>query len=285
MGASHSDIDQQFFGFRIYGIVKDGPLFDKNVKELEDFIIPPTEVTLKNKSFFDYILENKDNEIELSIYSLKQRVYHSINITPTNQWGNKNEGFLGACVRYENWACAHTNVLRVMKVHSGSFAEKMGFKEHEDFIIAIRPEGKDIITLNNDDYDPLTILSDSIEENVNNNVLFYLYDIHFKPRTVSGKIVKDKDGNTLGCDVAYGKLHEFPRKRLGYVNELKDIKDERWKKEEEIEIIDENKSKIDKDKKEENDVFKALEKVEEKQAKIKQEVDLSDPINHKEENE
>ena len=53
------------FGFRIYKIIKDGPLDKGGAKELTDFIIPPQEVLNKTITFNDWILSLADKTIKI----------------------------------------------------------------------------------------------------------------------------------------------------------------------------------------------------------------------------
>ena len=54
--------DSQRYGYRIYTLVKNGPLFLSKVSELSDFIIPSQEVIDKKISFSDWIssIANKE---------------------------------------------------------------------------------------------------------------------------------------------------------------------------------------------------------------------------------
>jgi hypothetical protein len=138
-----------------------------------------------------------------------KRHFNDVKVTPNNEWSpNKDQGYLGASVRYENWATADKFLLRVTRVLDNSPAQKkLGFTPLEDFIIAIRREDEDIITLNKDNIDPLTAFSNLLSVYKGQNVEFFIYNCNRGARNVKINI----DFDTLGCDVAYGRLHEFPR--------------------------------------------------------------------------
>jgi len=211
MGAaeSHSSLDEKYYGFRVYKVADNGPLAKAGVKELEDFIIPPSEVFSNKIPFYEYVRQNSNKLITLNIYSLSKRYFYNLEITPTDDWiPSKDQGYLGASVRYENWSTADRLLLRVLRVNQDSIAhKKLNLMPQEDFIIALRPEGEDIITLNKDSQDPLTMFTNILTLYKNKEIEFFIYNCKQGGRNI--KISIDED--SLGCDVAYGKLHEFPK--------------------------------------------------------------------------
>jgi hypothetical protein len=259
MGITESTVlDEKYFGFRVYKLVQGGPLQSAGLKELEDFIIPPKEVFESKMPFYEFIKLNQNMPLNLQIYSLTRHIFYDITITPNLEWNaeGKAEGYLGAGVRYENWKTASTNVLRVVKVKSNQPAHLiLNLIPNEDFIIALRPTGKDIFSLNKDHSDPLTLFTECIKEWVGSEVEFYIYNIKNGARHVKINL-ESNNGEILGCDVAYGKLHEFPRiipnnLRLFDDNESGNnyspgttfgSKISNEKKEDDIVIVDENKN-------------------------------------------
>jgi hypothetical protein len=211
MGITESHaIEEKYYGFRIYRLNPFGPLFKAGLRELEDFIIPPDEVFDNNIPFYEFVRRNANKPVNLQIYSVSKRVFFHVDLIPNNTWGTPEDGFLGAAVRYENWSSAHHNLLRVIRVKEGSNAEKMGLVANEDYIIALKAEGGDIITLNNDNIDPLTNFSNILATSVGKNIEFFVYNFKTGAKTCSVQLV-EKNNEILGCDVAYGKLHEFPK--------------------------------------------------------------------------
>lgn len=214
MGITGSTIDQnKYFGFRLYKIFPEGPLAISNssLTELDEFIIPPEEVLSNEISFYEYVKNNLNKPLRLNIYSTIRRFIYTIEVIPRNDWGDPRNGFLGACVRYENWATAHANILRVIKVKEDSVADKcLKLKPLEDYIISLRPENKDFVTLNQDNSDPLTIFHEILMDNIANFVEIFIFNVQKGPRSIK-IFLEQNQGEILGCDVAYGKLHELPK--------------------------------------------------------------------------
>lgn len=210
MGITESTlIDEKFCGFRVYKIIPGGPLDQSGIKELEDFIIPPADLCLHKQPFYEYIRINSGKKLNLNVYSLTTRTFSDFEITPGIN--EKGQGYLGATVRYENWNTADKNVLRVLRVREDSIAKKkLGLIPLDDFIVAIRPDDEDIISLNKDNNDPLTYFSEILSANKFKPVEFFIYNQ--KQGARYEKVILDGHNNeVLGCDVAYGKLHEFPK--------------------------------------------------------------------------
>ena len=68
------------FGFRIYKLIKDGPLAKGGAKEITDFIVPPIEIINQKNSFNDWILSLADKTITIKLYSLLYRDFKYIEI-------------------------------------------------------------------------------------------------------------------------------------------------------------------------------------------------------------
>ena len=200
------------FGFRIYKLIKDGPLAKGGAKEITDFIIPPIEIINKKNSFNDWILSLADKTITIKIYSLLYRKFKYIQIK-TNSLGSK-EGILGAGVKYENFENADKNLLHITSVAENSIAKnKLGLIPNEDYIIATKAKNSVIISLNKEGYNPLEILNIILDGNSNGSeITFFIYNKKNGSRITDLKIEKNENNDkfTLGCDVAYGALHKFP---------------------------------------------------------------------------
>ena len=222
-------LDSQRYGYRIYTLVKNGPLFLSEASELSDFIIPPQDVIDKKISFSDWVLSIANQELNLRIYTLKTRTFKDI-IIKTNDKDNK-DGILGASVRFENWSISHKKVLHILKVEKNSFAEKIGIIPEKDYIIAVRPSGHQILSLNIEDKDPLFVLGAIINKCKGIECEFFIYNIEKGNKVVKGLIEKDDEFH-LGIDGAYGALHEFPLTVNNEVNINKDDKEDLNKKSE-----------------------------------------------------
>lgn len=211
MGNSNS-IDLKYYGFRIYKIIKDGPL-DKvgGLRELEDFIIPPQKYE-KKIEFSKFLHERKGLKTELSVYSMRTRKFKKIEIIPDDSWTeDKSLGLLGANVRYENWSIAHENVLRVLKVTKNGLLDRAGVVEKDDYIIAIKRIDSDIVSLNQEDKDPLELFGELLEALIDKDVQLFLYNRNSNYRLIDLHLKRTDKGELLGCDLGRGKLHEFPR--------------------------------------------------------------------------
>ena len=124
--------------------------------------------------------------------------------------------------------------------------------------------------MNKDEFNPLEKLNMVITNNKGNDLIFYIYNQNKGPRTVEMNIDKD-DNFVLGCDVAYGALHEFPKVQDKIMEEIviyKENKNNEINKEEKLdnneqkEPINENKEIVELKqeesnvkKEEENNVF------------------------------
>lgn len=210
--------DNSKFGFRIYTIIKDGPLDKAGVKEITDFIIPPDDVLNHKNTFKDWILSIADQTIKIRIFSLLSRNFKMIEVK-TNKSDSK-DGVLGAGVKFENIENAEKKLLHVTSVMENSFAKnKLGLMPNDDYIIATKGKNTRIISLNIEEYNPLEILNMMISNNKGSYLLFYIYNKKKGARTVEVNI-DNEDDFTLGCDVAYGALHEFPKEENEILEEI-----------------------------------------------------------------
>ena len=200
------------FGFRIYKIIKDGPLSKGGAKEIIDFIIPPIEVLNQKITFNNWIKSLSDKIVTIKLYSLLYRSFKYIEIK-TNKL-ESNEGVFGAAVKYENFEKADKNVLHITSVKENSFAKnKLNLIANEDYIIAAKTKNTPIISLNKEGFNPIEILNIIISNNIGNDITFFIYNNKKGFRISETKLEKENNNDRffLGCDVAYGILHEFPR--------------------------------------------------------------------------
>ena len=228
----NSGQDSKRYAFRIYTIIKNGPLYKSGANELTDFIIPPDEVFSNQITFEEWVKTHSNQEIILSFYSLLTKKFRDLKIK-TNSLGSK-EGVLGASVQKENWTVANKKVLHIISVKENSFSQKeLGLIPNEDYIVGVKCKNTPIIPLNNDDFSPLEILGEVVRKNKGKSVKFYIYNREKGARDVTAKIGEDYYF-TLGCDGAFGALHMFPSLEM----ENKTINND---KNGEIKITEENK--------------------------------------------
>ena len=206
------NINPKEYAFRIYKIYNYSPLKRLEIKELSDFIIPPNELNTKQITFKDYIKENTNKKIKLKIFSLLYRKVKEIEIE-INDTINNREGVLGCEMNYENFIQAQEKLLHVIKVKENSFAkDSLYLIENQDYIIGIKNlnEGK-YYSINNDNINNLIVgFIEILNKNKGKECEFYIYNIKRGIKIILTKISAEENFS-LGCDVAYGKVHEFPK--------------------------------------------------------------------------
>ena len=216
---------QKEYAFRIYKIYNFSPLKRMEIKELSDFIIPPNELYSKGLSFKDYLKDKKNQKIKLKIFSLLYRKINEIEIE-INDTINDKEGILGCELNYENFIQAQRKLLHVLKVKENSFAkDTLYLIENQDYIIGIKilNDGK-YYSINNDKLNDLIVgFIDILNKNKGKECEFYIYNIKRGIKIIMTKIPEDNNFS-LGCDVAYGKVHEFPKNVVEFDEEKRTLK-------------------------------------------------------------
>jgi hypothetical protein len=203
------NINPKEYAFRIYKIYNFSPLKRLEIKELSDFIIPPNELETKHITFKEYIKENTNKKIKLKIFSLLYRKVKEIEIE-INDTINNREGVLGCEMNYENFIQAQEKLLHVIKVKENSFAKNyLNLEELNDYIITLKPEDSDFQPLNGSYENPIDAFSNIIKNNIGKKCDFYIYNKNMGARVINVNIPNDEMFE-MGCDVAFGKLHEFP---------------------------------------------------------------------------
>ena len=203
---------QKEYAFIIYKIYNFSPLKRMEIKELSDFIIPPNELYSKGLSFKDYLKDKKNQKIKLKIFSLLYRKIKEIEIEIDDKINDK-EGILGCELNYENFIQAQKKLLHVIKVKENTFAkDTLYLIENQDYIIGIKTviDGK-YFPINNDEINNLILgFVEILKSNKGKECEFYIYNIKRGIKIILTKIPTDDDFS-LGCDVAYGRVHEFPK--------------------------------------------------------------------------
>ena len=210
------------FGFRLYKIIPGGPLDKAGLKILDYFIIPPEEIIKRNISFSDYLKEKENQLIKVNIFSVSLRKIFAVEIQ-LNKSTDKN-GILGGTVNYENYSTAFKKVLHVIKVKDNSFSKDyLHLDELNDYLIALKSEDNNLQTLNNnlsEGENLLKIFSHIIKKNIGRKCDFYIYNKRNGGRIVN-TIIPNSKKFELGCDVAFGMLHEIP-----FISSDKNVEDE-----------------------------------------------------------
>ena len=163
-------------------------------------------------SFKDYLKDKKNQKIKLKIFSLLYRKIKEIEIDIDDTINDK-EGILGCELNYENFIQAQKKLLHVIKVKENTFAkDTLYLIENQDYIIGIRilNDGK-YYSINNDKFNDLIVgFIDILNKNKGKECEFYIYNIKRGIKIIKTKI-PDDNNFSLGCDVAYGRIHEFPK--------------------------------------------------------------------------
>ena len=113
-----------------------------------------------------------------------------------------------------------------IKVKENSFAkDTLYLIENQDYIIGIKilNDGK-YYSINNDKFNDLIVgFIDILNKNKGKECEFYIYNIKRGIKIIITKIPED-DNFSLGCDVAYGKVHEFPKNVVELDEEKRTLK-------------------------------------------------------------
>ena len=95
-------------------------------------------------------------------------------------------------------------------LNPNSFSKnELHLDELNDYLIAIKPEDGDFQTLNGSNENPLKAFSQIIKNNIGKKCNFYIYNKKIGAKDICVNIPNDQMFE-MGCDVAFGKLHEFP---------------------------------------------------------------------------
>ena len=126
----------------------------------------------------------------------------------------------------ENFVQAQNKLLQVIKVNENSFAkDSLYLIENQDYIIGIKTmnDGK-YYSINDDKLDNLISgFIDILKRNKGKECEFYIFNIKRGIKIILTKIPTDDDFS-LGCDVAYGRVHEFPKLNEELDEEKKTLK-------------------------------------------------------------
>ena len=102
----------------------------------------------------------------------------------------------------------HLKNLSGRQIHI-SYKNELHLDELNDYLIAIKPEDGDFQTLNGSNENPLKAFSQIIKNNIGKKCNFYIYNKKIGAKDICVNIPNDQMFE-MGCDVAFGKLHEFP---------------------------------------------------------------------------
>jgi len=220
-----SKYEEKFYAYRIYKIYNKSPLKSYDIKELSDFILPPKEIYERKITIKQYIDEKINQKVKLKIFSLSTRKAIEVEII-VNKNENKDEIF-ECLVNYENINTAHFKLLHIMEIKKGSFShENLLLTENLDYLIGIRTLNDGIFySINNDAFTELiACFINILNQNKGKECEFYIFNSKRGAKLITTKI-PNNNNFSLGCDVAYGKAHEFPIKAQERDDELQILKE------------------------------------------------------------
>lgn len=193
-------------GYRVINVHSGSPCHEAQLDVFFDFIVKANEVVLDRESdaFMAIIRSSQEQQLRLTIYSVKTNSTRDVTITPSNRWGgpNKPPGTLGATIRFDHVQSPDEHAWHVLDIHPNSPAALAGLKGHVDYILS----AVDLIFKDEGDLEYV------ISRMANKPVEFYVYsastdsvrEVSITPNPSWGG-----DG-MLGCDIGRGILHRLP---------------------------------------------------------------------------
>ena len=138
------------------------------------------------------------------VFNIKSQETRLCYVTPSDSWGDSQDGLLGVTIRVDSYANAEENLLRVLYVEDNSPAQVAGLKAESDYML-----GTKSATLASSD-----ILFQVLQHNKDNVVEIYVYNTESDiVRIVNIMPTYSWGGHgLLGAEVGSGYLHRIPKK-------------------------------------------------------------------------
>lgn len=135
------------------------------------------------------------------VWNIKSKTQRFLTLTPTPSWGGK--GLIGVTIRMDNYATAEENLLRVLSVEKQSPAALAGLTPNTDYLLGTTVES----------FENENILAEVLEENEDNVVEVYVYNIESDVVRVVTLVPSVKWGGNglLGAEIGRGYLHRLPK--------------------------------------------------------------------------
>jgi|EP01046_Picozoa_sp_COSAG06_P020000 hypothetical protein len=193
-------------GYRVINVHSGSPCDQARLEVFFDFIVKANEVLLDRESdaFMAIIRSSQEQQLRLTVYSVKTNSTRDVTITPSNNWGgaNKPPGTLGATIRFDHVQSPDEHAWHVLDIHSNSPAALAGLHAHVDYILS----AVDLIFKDEGDLEYV------ISRMVNKPVEFYVYSVStdsVREVSITPNPSWGGDG-MLGCDIGRGILHRLP---------------------------------------------------------------------------
>lgn len=155
------------------------------------------------QEFAKYISQYLDQEVTLSVLSLRTRSLRELKLFPRLGWSsNPKDGLLGCSVRFSSVERALESVWRILDITPQSPAERAGLQSNTDYVIGCEYRNleneNDLYELVQEHEDKLLSLL------VYNSVWNTCREVVIIPKLDWG------GEGLLGCGVGYGLLHRIP---------------------------------------------------------------------------
>jgi hypothetical protein len=193
-------------GYRVINVHSGSPCHEAQLDVFFDFVVKANEVLLDRESdaFMALIRSSQEQQLRLTIYSVKTNSTRDVIITPSNRWGgpNKPPGTLGATIRFDQVQTPDEHAWHVLDIHPNSPAALAGLNSHVDYILS----AVDLIFKDEGDLEYV------ISRMANKPVEFYVYNAStdsVREVSITPNPSWGGDG-MLGCDIGRGILHRLP---------------------------------------------------------------------------
>ena len=209
MGAGESTPSQEHeftCGYRVISVHSGSPCAAAGLDVFFDFVVKANEVALDRESdaFMAIIKSSQDQQLRLTVYSVKTNSARDVTITPSDRWGgaNKPPGTLGATIRFDQIQSPDEHAWHVLDIHPNSPASLAGLCAHTDYILS----AVDLIFRDEGDLEYV------LSRMLNKRVEFYVYSVasdSVREVSITPNPSWGGDG-MLGCDIGRGILHRLP---------------------------------------------------------------------------
>ncbi len=198
MGARN---DSSSTGYRVINVFKSSPCAGLPIEPMIDFLIYPAsyEEAESGLSFNEFVELNEGRELELTFFNIASQAPWKTHVTP-KKWEGK--GLLGITMNQEDFATAHTRVIRVMNFLVSSPLHKAGFRSQSDYILGTESCS----------FADLDEFRTHVQARIGQEIALFVYNSEDRAvRTVT--LIPDNNWGGAGClggDLGFGHLHSLP---------------------------------------------------------------------------
>lgn len=199
---SASNEVEDIVAYQVVRVMSNSPAEKAGLSPFFDFILEIDSISVPDETiefFSDYIAKSQNQSLKMKVYSLKTSSFRDVVLIPNTKWGNEASMSmkLGCTIRYETARKAIESVWRILEVLKESQADIAGLRPNNDYIvgsgISLFHESDDFYTfIHSSSSDPLYV--------------YNIIDDTFRYVLLPPK----KEGETLGCDIGIGYIHQIP---------------------------------------------------------------------------